>query len=242
MPALVKQPAGLGDILFTHKIAHRLAKKYGKVYWPVIPEYSWLQDYIGTKEIFYCQKEDVPAEEIEFGLDLENAGRVIHDVSCMDAKYLYASRYDLVPVGHWDPGWYDYHNWQQYLSPCYQHSQVQGLIDHLMADGHGSAVVGRTFASPPNSQAAPIPNITHMPVIELRPIPGFTPFDWVYILSSAEEIHLVDTCFTFLLDIWILKAKVVNIYSRNYGDNSAAPSWKQTRHLFRKRDQWNWLH
>ena len=43
---LVRQPAGIGDIFFTQKIAkHFIAQGYD-VLWPVIEQFSFIKDYI----------------------------------------------------------------------------------------------------------------------------------------------------------------------------------------------------
>jgi hypothetical protein len=44
--AIIKQPAGLGDILFTTKIRKSLENDGYKVFHPVINEYSWISEYI----------------------------------------------------------------------------------------------------------------------------------------------------------------------------------------------------
>ena len=55
---IIRQPAGIGDILFTQKIAKLLLKKgdYKKIMWPVISEYNYLHDYIGTDNILFIDE------------------------------------------------------------------------------------------------------------------------------------------------------------------------------------------
>ena len=43
---LIRQPAGLGDIVFLQKIAKKLVKKGYEVHWPVIQPYEYVQDYM----------------------------------------------------------------------------------------------------------------------------------------------------------------------------------------------------
>ena len=46
--ALIRQPAGMGDILFCQKIARLLLdkKRVDRVIWPVIKEYEYIKDYV----------------------------------------------------------------------------------------------------------------------------------------------------------------------------------------------------
>ena len=43
---LIYQPCGLGDILFLQKVAYHIKDLGYEVYWPVVHELAWLNDYI----------------------------------------------------------------------------------------------------------------------------------------------------------------------------------------------------
>ena len=50
---LIRQPAGLGDILFCQKIADKIKNKYNiKVLWPVIDGYSFLKNELKAHLLF----------------------------------------------------------------------------------------------------------------------------------------------------------------------------------------------
>ena len=42
---LIYQPCGLGDILFLQKVAYYMKGLGYEVWWPVIYEFEWLNDY-----------------------------------------------------------------------------------------------------------------------------------------------------------------------------------------------------
>lgn len=42
----IRQPAGIGDIFFTQKIAHHYVDKYYKEIWPVRSDLLWIHDYL----------------------------------------------------------------------------------------------------------------------------------------------------------------------------------------------------
>jgi hypothetical protein len=43
-------------------------------------------------------------------------------------------------------------------------------------------------------------NKINLPIVKLRPIQGFTMIDWLGVAELAEEIHVIDSSFMFLLD------------------------------------------
>lgn len=43
-------------------------------------------------------------------------------------------------------------------------------------------------------------NKINLPIVKLRPIQGFTMIDWLGVADLAEEIHVIDSSFMFLLD------------------------------------------
>ena len=52
---LIKQPAGIGDILFCQKIAKHIqtTTDYKKIIWPVAQQYHYLNDYLSDYNIGY---------------------------------------------------------------------------------------------------------------------------------------------------------------------------------------------
>ena len=59
----IKQPAGLGDICFLQKLATQEQEKYGyEVWWPVVPVYSHLSQYI-TNFNYPSIEDDFPFKE-----------------------------------------------------------------------------------------------------------------------------------------------------------------------------------
>ena len=55
---LIRQPAGLGDILFCQKIAKRIIEKYNlDIIWPVIPQFEWISQYLSSDRITFVSTE-----------------------------------------------------------------------------------------------------------------------------------------------------------------------------------------
>jgi hypothetical protein len=53
---LIRQPAGLGDILFSQKIIRKLMEQGYKIVWPVKAEFLWLKQYIS--DINFCSLDE----------------------------------------------------------------------------------------------------------------------------------------------------------------------------------------
>ncbi|WP_411028743.1 hypothetical protein, partial [Salmonella sp. s59944] len=55
----IRQPAGIGDIFFTQKIAKYYISNGYNVIWPVIPQFNFIKDYIKIENLtFIDERED----------------------------------------------------------------------------------------------------------------------------------------------------------------------------------------
>ena len=59
---LIKQPSGIGDILFCQKIAKVIQQttEYKQIIWPVAPVYSYLSEYMGDDDLHF------PSDDSDF--------------------------------------------------------------------------------------------------------------------------------------------------------------------------------
>jgi len=63
--------------------------------------------------------------------------------------------------------------------------------------------------------------------VRTKIIGTFTPFDWCKIIEDAEELRLVDTCFTHIVELLSVKAKKRILYSRD-GNFYTKSLWKKS--------------
>ena len=62
---LIRQPAGIGDIFFTQKIAKDLISKGYEVWWPVIQQFEFIKNYIKVDGLkFVTENENFPHKNI----------------------------------------------------------------------------------------------------------------------------------------------------------------------------------
>ncbi len=207
------QPSGLGDVIATLKIARELGKE-GKVYWPVVKNYSFIKDYIKIPNVEF---NDGPGEKI---VNLQSAGLKNPD-SIMEAKYQM--------MGMSSDGWQDAFDIQRNYE-----SELIAFAAAIESKNLGKryAVIGNTFATPPDCRKIDI-DLPDMPCVNLADMFNWNPFDCSMLIEKATEIHLVDTCFAYIIEKLNLSTDRMVLYSRNY--KTGPSTHKHTRHLWRKK-------
>jgi hypothetical protein len=221
MKALIKQPAGIGDIFFCQKIAQKLHDIGYNVVWPIIPEFMWLIDYLITDATF-CSIADefdnkdlykncsphifnFSADEQTIIVNLQDADQLFPNSSVMTAKY------KAVQLNH--------HNWLNYFNFNRNAEKENALFYDVLnlKDDSVFALKNYFFASPPNEQICKLAanaNIQSDKVICMRNIPEFTLFDWCKVFERAHEIHTVDTSVLLIVEK-LNTANKLHLYSRH---------------------------
>jgi hypothetical protein len=198
--AIIKQPAGLGDILFTSKIRKTLEDNGYKVFHPVINEYSWITEYIDgnfpiINDFKYSdalQNSNLTPNKIYkdgdeiFLIPLQTADRLF-DGSVMDAKYkLMNLKFD---------------DWSDYLIINRNKKKEEELFSLLgIKENDEYIVVNNKFGSPPNFATKNIKINTDCKIIDMGFYDGFTLFDWIKVLEKSKEIHVVESSINYILE------------------------------------------
>jgi hypothetical protein len=233
---LIRQPAGLGDIFFTLKIAKKILQGHvaDVVYWPVITDFLFIRDYIKCDNLIFCDvTEDFPHKDIYN----EDPRTVIHRPDLlylplqradeMDNDLILKSKYNII-----DAKWGDWYNFFEYNRDKEKEDRL--FYETLkLQDDERYTLVSTNYGSPPHMKTAhvEIPK-ENTRVVFVDNKNGFTVFDWCKVLEQAENIHLVDTCFTYICETLNLKAKELTLYSRTPKPES--PSFLQTKFIWRK--------
>lgn len=194
---LINQPAGIGDILFIQKILKKYAEEY-EVYLPVKDSISWITRYIpGTMKMEECSG---PYDMI---LDLESANWHLPDESIMEAKYKLA-QVDMT----------DFMDYIDITRNTDKESSLYEEIDpvgpyRLVCPWYGTPQEGSSGMLKMN---IPHSKTMHNIVMDIKE--GYTLFDWLRIIESAEEIYTTDSAIMFLIEKYACKAKKLVAYSR----------------------------
>lgn len=217
MKALIKQPAGIGDIFFCQKIANKLRELSYEVVWPVIPEFLWIKDYI--EGIDFCLVDTVDESEFDTILPLHQADQRYRNMSVMEAKYA------LVNL-RWD-NWSDHFNFKRN-----KNKEDKLFYDVLkLQDNSEYAFKNFYFASPPHTQiceAAKRASVGDLQEICMSNMPEFTLIDWCKVIQNAKEIHTVETSLNYIIEK-IKTTDKLHMYSK-----WNPPSYYHVKKLFKK--------
>jgi hypothetical protein len=215
--AIIRQPAGLGDILFAHKIGHKVIEKYmpDKLIWPVCTQYNWLKEYLNVPSNWYFVDENTEFEGKEIFLSpdksIQKSNQLLYiplQFSCdvmREGDYLYNlyAKYEHVGV--------EYNDWTNYISIKRNSEKETELYNKKINFNEPYIVVNRNYGTISQKRKDMYIN-TGYKEVELDYEPGYNIFDWILILEKAKEIHTIQTSLAYLLDT--LKMKNVKIYHR----------------------------
>jgi len=215
MIALVRQPAGLGDVLFTQKIYKFLQKKGYEVIWPIIDEFMWINEYLDVKfvsinENFPCKEyysTNVPLQIVDsLIIPLQSADTLVSNCKIMESKYRIMNL--------------DFSDWQDYLIIKRDEKKERELYYDVLSlkDDEEYCVILKNYGSPPRHAVYDKINYTgNLRTIEINFYENYTLFDWSKVLENASEIHIIDSSINYLIEKIKLKT-VPYLYSRR-GNN-----------------------
>lgn len=219
---LVQQRLGMGDILFTLKVAYRALNEFGcsKVIWPVAPIYNYISEYISQEGVVFEDYRGwipnslyiinspellyIPLETCDQVCTLQNPRAHGH----IKYKFFYNT---------------DYRDWKDYFTLTRNYDRERALVERLGINlKEDYNFINRNFGTPPNSVShcrINPPNGLKNVYMEL--LDGVNIFDWLTIAENAKEIHTADTALHYILDK--IGLDNVNIYSRYKHFNANDP-------------------
>jgi len=216
MKCLIRQPAGLGDIIFCQKIAKNLTDSGYDVIWPLAKHYSYVKDYIVSPKVSYViETDDFPYKDTYLSdtynfiqtddflyLPLQRVSHLMfeNEKSMMIAKYKYCQ--------------IDYSDWTNYVSFNRNKEREEHLKNFLgIKNGEKYNFINNLYGTPPhtarNENIIPknsFKNI-YMNIYDWDHV-----FDWLGVIEQAEEVHTVETSLCYLMKC--IGLKNVSIYER----------------------------
>tara|TARA_R110001592_G_scaffold292525_1_gene562015 strand:- start:3719 stop:4435 length:717 start_codon:yes stop_codon:yes gene_type:complete len=214
---LIKQGAGIGDILFCQKIAKVYADKGYTVIWPIINGFNFLVDYIKADEykdkIYYVDmntnypyKDKYEGKESYFTDDFVllclDTSQFVTGKKIMESKYI---------ISNID----DFSDWSDYLHINRNLEKEKQLMEHLgIGQGQPYSFVNKNFGSPPNYMRMNFNETPKHQVVNMGFHEGFNVFDWCGVLENATEIFTVETSINIIMETLKLKTDELHTYSR----------------------------
>jgi hypothetical protein len=206
---LIYQPCGLGDILFMQKLGYHIHDQGYKVYWPVIHEFKWLNDYIDDFEFVSWEDEGNPTSTIpdapQFPFKEEyvlGAPNKITD----ELYFLQGCGYHEQMKGKYERAGVDWQDYGDYIKFNRNKEKEDELFYNVLGlnDDEEYVYVNRIYF--PRADGFK-DNISTDPkdydgkrVIENKIIPGYTLFDWCKVLEKASALFMMETSINYLLE------------------------------------------
>lgn len=210
---LLKQPAGIGDIIFCQKLYKKIKTENSLVFWPVLNQINWLCNYLDT----VCTFEEIKNKNFDLIIDLEGqntlsqvGGRI------MESKYKYVNL--------------NFDNYLDYFTPKRNYEKENDLYSNLVKQKQYRLICDM-YATPDvnnNVLKMNIPKSSILDNIFIQMIPNYTLFDWIKIIENAEEVYCTDSAITFLVEKFNRKANKLVCFSRR-------PHTKEIDYLYNKK-------
>lgn len=195
---LIKQPAGIGDIIFCQKIAKTLQDRGHTIYWPVLPVIDYISSYIKLDGLGVPMGSvDRTAELIDLDSSHSKLGGGI-----LTSKYSYAGL--------------DWRGWQEYVTFVRNYDRERELYRILNPNDEDYIIVNNNCGTPPNTVKynIPYPKNSNIKVIPMTIIDKYTVFDWCLLLEKAKAIYTIDTSINYITEFLNLEADNLEVYSR----------------------------
>lgn len=233
---------GIGDIIFTQTLARRLAHRYGAqhIIWGALPQFTnGLNRAYGANNIYFYDYEYLSKRS---GIDYNSRGRQLVRGAYYDGwptDYIYEpirwadailgvpyercmrAKYDLYDM--------DFREWKEHAMWKRDEAREEELFELLgISEGERYLLYNTTFQSDFNGNIDFLFSGEITRVVFMRPIEGFSLFDWAKVMERAIEIHSVSTATLYMFELLDLKCPI-HLYPR-----PTDPGFKQVEYLFTK--------
>lgn len=239
---LIYQPGGLGDILFLQKVAYDMKDKGYEVYWPVMSELEWLNDYIPDFNFISWGDVDVKLsrpplpDTVQFPFKEHYLPEKKTEIT--DDLYYFQGFIDCRPTmaGKYNSIGMDWRDWRDYVKFTRKKEKEDRLFYDVLGlkDGEEYVLVNRTFCIRPHPMLCE--NIPNSPeyygckVVEMSIMREYSLFDWFKVFANAREIVTTETAINYVLEspelFNIISKKKLSLYGKPW-----MGSWSEIDHI-----------
>jgi hypothetical protein len=236
--ALIKQPAGLGDIFFLQKAVKELIEKGFTVIWPVQPHFLYLSEYIKYDGLtFYSLNSDFPFKNL-YNVGFEPSIHQVGNDEVLYVPFLHAelsfrgvagmkTKYPLIGASS--------DNWQEYFKFTRNHERELELRNkYNIGENEDFVFVNNLFASPPDMLRRPVYVQSDCKIVYNDGDPCHV-FDFCWLFEHAKEIHTIESAFCYLVEVLNTSGKLF-MYSRIVNGRPQHQNFDYVNHIYRK----NW--
>tara|TARA_Y100000310_G_C20704363_1_gene833731 strand:+ start:24974 stop:26551 length:1578 start_codon:yes stop_codon:yes gene_type:complete len=226
----IKTIAGLGDILYVHKIAQYYYDEGYEVIWAISPVYLDMMKKYVKSDFHYCTMDEaealLPESHKGYFLDVRNSRTHVYDNNFVYLALNYA--HDLVEHEYKERIMYakykslnvdiDPSDWHRYINVERDLEKESELFEKVVKH-EKYCLVNRQCGTKGTTRDIPFPVDTKLPIIEMRYIEDYTIFDWLLVVENATEFYSVETSLHYVLDIpnlVNLDVKKIELFSQMY--------------------------
>jgi len=208
----IYQPSGVGDILFTQKIAQHYKNLGYKIVWPLYEYVSWMKEYLPTDGISYPilsndRKILEPFEYSDKFYYLMGSTYALFRKPVVALDFIYVScgpatlidnemmtaKYDVADVS--------YDNWQSFVQLNRNHTRENELFYNVLGlkDDTEYTLINE-YCSSHQVDINPVGNSVYM-----QTIPGFTVLDWIKVVEKTKRLITIDTSLPHIAEVYLPK-------------------------------------
>lgn len=214
---LIRQPAGIGDILFLQKLIDEIVEETGlEVIYPLKPNLFYLKDYINSKATFVSEDDDFEFKSIYNTQTIIQNGDVCF-FPIQDFNHMFSTG-DIMKIKY-DAFGKDWKGWQNSIRLIRNHEREQKLWDYLKLENKKYILTNKNFGTPPDSLQIQMNINTELPLINMDYLGFDNVFDWIKVFENAEEIHTVETSVCYIMECIDLKTDKVYMHKRGNQNN-----------------------
>lgn len=239
---LIYQPCGLGDILFLQKVAYHIKDLGYEVYWPVVHELAWLNDYIPDFNFVSWGDTETKLtgpplpDSVKFPFKEQYLQEKQTEIT--DELYYFQGFIpgDPIMAGKYNQIDLDWSDWRDYVRFNRNKEKENSLFYDVLGlkDEDEYVFVNRTFATRPHlmfyEHISNSPDHYKCNVVEMSIVPGYSLFDWFKVFAQAKKIHMIETATNYFLEspelYDTMSKKDLTLYHRPWG------SWSEIDYLF----------
>lgn len=207
--AVILQPFGAGDVIFTQTIAQRFKGAGYHILWPVMPQFldMFSRAYPQIEFTDYTK-----ATGVDFNAKVQKVINGMLHVPLRWSMEIMKVPYTGVMRAKYDMYGYDWQDWKQHAKWLRDGLKELQLMNHLgLKDGDEYILANKYYRSD-SSGVISLPKFD-CKVVEMRAIPGYSLFDWQMVIEGAKEIHTVSTALLYVLELLDLK-QPTHLYKR----------------------------
>lgn len=221
MTTYVNQPKGIGDVIFCITLVRLFHADSKQIIWPVEWHYT---DGLNRAypDITFSRSDlsPIPTDAIfPAHYDTLRVLPLRWSAEAMQVPYekVMRSKYDMYGLD-WQT-WRDNAAWDR-------DRQREASLMTILNLPERFALVNDTYQTDFGGKV-PI-SVNGLPIVQMRPMNGFSLFDWAGVMEQATEIHAVSSSSLYMFELMDLKAQT-HLYAR---DND--PTFEHVRFLFTK--------